>query len=56
MNVTPDEPTDLKEWQIEGILAGIADADAGQLIDHDCVVAWVDSWDTEHELPAPRFA
>ncbi len=41
-------------WQIEAIRAGIADADAGRVVDHHAVAAWLESWGTENELPAPR--
>lgn len=33
---------------------GIRQADAGLLIDDEDVWAWVDSWDTDHELPMPQ--
>lgn len=39
---------------LEGIERGIADADAGRTVDHDAVVAWVESWGTEDELPRPK--
>ena len=45
---------ELYDWQIEAIRVGIADADAGRVVDHEAVVAWLESWDTENELPAPR--
>ncbi|MEM7349828.1 MAG: CopG family ribbon-helix-helix protein [Acidobacteriota bacterium] len=45
---------DLYDWQIEAIRTGIADADAGRVVDHDDVAAWLDSWGTANELPAPR--
>ncbi len=45
---------DLYEWQIEAIREGIADADAGRLVDHDRVASWLESWGTDNELPAPR--
>lgn len=34
-------------------LEGLADADAGRLIDDAAMRAWADSLGTEHELPAP---
>ncbi len=46
---------DLYDWQIEAIRAGIADADAGRVVDHETVAAWLESWGTENELPAPRY-
>lgn len=45
---------DLYDWQIEAIRAGIADADAGRVVDHETVSAWLESWGTENELTAPR--
>ncbi len=45
---------DLYDWQIEAIRAGIADADAGRVVDHEPVAAWLESWGTENELSAPR--
>ena len=33
---------------------GIAAADAGDLVDHDDVVAWVRSWGKPDELPEPK--
>ncbi len=44
----------LYDWQIAAIRAGIADADAGWVVDHEPVAAWLESWGTENELPAPR--
>lgn len=35
------------------ILEGIAAADAGLLIPHEEVKAWLESWGTDHELPRP---
>lgn len=32
----------------------LAEVDAGQLIDHQAVLAWADSLDTEQPLPVPR--
>ncbi|MBN3130912.1 ribbon-helix-helix domain-containing protein [Pectobacterium brasiliense] len=32
----------------------LADVDAGQVIDHQAVQAWVDSLGTDQQLPAPR--
>ncbi len=44
----------VQEWQIAGIERAIASADAGELIDHEEVRAWVDSFDTDDELPIPK--
>jgi predicted transcriptional regulator len=32
----------------------LADVDAGQVIDHQAVLAWADSLDSDQPLPAPR--
>ncbi len=45
---------DLYDWQIEAIREGIADVDAGRVVDHEAVAAWLESWGTENELPVPR--
>ena len=45
---------DLYDWQTEAIGLGIADAEAGRVVDHERVAAWLESWGTENELPAPR--
>ncbi len=45
---------DLYDWQVEAIRQGVADADAGRVINHEAVAAWLESWGTENELPAPR--
>ncbi len=36
------------------ILAGFADIDAGRSVSHEKVVAWLESWGTENELPVPE--
>jgi len=41
-------------WHVAAVKKGIADADAGLLIPHDEVAAWVESWGTKHEKPRPR--
>lgn len=35
-------------------LEGLADVDAGRLIDDEAMRAWADSLGTNHELPAPQ--
>lgn len=42
-----------QEWQLAAIAEGIRDADAGRVVDHEEVVAWVRSWGTDAELPMP---
>lgn len=43
-----------QRWQIEAIEAGVAAADAGDLIPHKAVRAWVESWGSPKEKPMPR--
>ena len=44
----------LQEWQLAAIEAGIKAADAGQLVAHEDVLAWVQSWGKPGELPMPE--
>ena len=44
----------LQEWQLAAIEEGIRDADAGRVIAHEDVVAWVRSWGQPDELPMPE--
>lgn len=44
----------LQAWQLEAIDEGIRAADAGQVVAHEDVVAWVKSWDKPNELPTPE--
>jgi predicted transcriptional regulator len=44
----------VQQWQLAAIDEGIAAADAGRMVAHDDVVAWVRSWGAEDELPMPR--
>lgn len=48
-----NEYLDVNEWQVAGIKEAIASADRSELISHDQVQAWVNSWDSDNELPAP---
>jgi len=41
-------------WQLAAIDEAIAAADAGRVVPHDQVVAWVRSWDSPNELPTPE--
>jgi predicted transcriptional regulator len=41
-------------WEHEHIRAGMDEFQAGQGIDHDRVSAWLRTWGTENELPAPK--
>lgn len=41
-------------WEAEGIARARASATAGRVVSSDAVDAWIDSLDTDHELPPPR--
>ena len=43
----------VNEWQVAGVKAALLQADAGELVAHDEVMAWIRSWDTANELSAP---
>ena len=43
----------IQEAQIRGIEEAIASADRGELIAHDRVREWVESWGTDKPLPKP---
>jgi RHH-type transcriptional regulator, rel operon repressor / antitoxin RelB len=45
---------DLQEWQVAAIKKGLADAKAGHVVPNEDVMAWINSWDTDQELPMPR--
>lgn len=45
---------ELEERQIEGIRRAMASLDRGEGVPHEDVEAWVDSWETEDELPMPK--
>jgi len=45
---------DRENWERQQILQGLAELDAGQGVAHERVVEWLESWGTDHELPAPR--
>jgi predicted transcriptional regulator len=40
--------------RLQRTLRGLADVDAGRLIDDEAMQAWADSLGTDHELPAPE--
>jgi predicted transcriptional regulator len=44
----------LQQWQLAAIDEGIEAADAGRVVAHEDVAAWVKSWDLPDELPPPK--
>jgi predicted transcriptional regulator len=50
-----EEYLDVNEWQVAGIKRAIESADQGDFIPHDQVKAWVNSWDSDNELPMPTI-
>ncbi len=42
-----------EEWALKEIQAGLAEAEAGETVPHERVVAWLRSWGTPNELPPP---
>ena len=57
---SPDRPETAEEQQRrlaredEMVDQALASAAAGRTVSFEAVKAWVDSWDTDHELPQPR--
>lgn len=45
---------DRESSDVDRILAGIADARAGRVVDGDAVKAWLQSWGTKKEKSRPR--
>ncbi len=43
-----------QEWQVAAIKKGLDDARAGRVLPQEDVMAWISSWDTDHELPMPQ--
>jgi predicted transcriptional regulator len=43
----------VQAWHLAAIDEGIQDADAGRVVSHDDVAAWVRSWGKPDELPMP---
>jgi len=52
------QPNIPSETEADHLLAaieeGVAAVDAGDLVNHEDVVAWVRSWGTPDELPQPK--
>lgn len=45
---------DDQAWQLAAIEEGVAAADAGEVVAHDDIEAWVKSWGTRREAKRPR--
>jgi predicted transcriptional regulator len=51
----PNTPPEAEaDYLLAAIAEGVAAADAGDLVEHEDVVAWVRSWNTSGELPQPE--
>jgi predicted transcriptional regulator len=44
----------VQAWQLAAIDEGIRAADAGEMVAHEDVAAWVNSWGQPDELPPPE--
>ena len=44
----------VQAWHLAAIEEGLRDADAGRVVSHDNVAAWVRSWRQPDELPMPE--
>ena len=47
---------DKNEWQVQEIKQAVDAADnasADQFVDNEMVIAWMESWGTDHETPSP---
>jgi len=48
------EREDLRQRRDEETRAALTELDAGQVVDGDEVLAWIDSWGSENEREPPR--
>jgi predicted transcriptional regulator len=48
------EREDKRLRRLEETKEALAELDAGELVDGDQVLAWLDSWGTDHEREPPR--
>lgn len=55
VNQALSQYVEINRWQVAAIKKGLASDKAGRLIAHQDVVAWVESWGTDHELPKPTW-
>ena len=56
MEPTPEinEHLDLNAWRAAGIQKAVALLDRGEGVSHEQVKAWVNSWNSKKERPAPK--
>ena len=45
---------DDRDFKREQLLLAFAEAEKGVFISDEAMMAWMDSWDTSHELPVPQ--
>lgn len=50
------EFVEVREWQLAAIGEGIEAADAGRVVAHEAMAAWVRSWGEANEAPPPKCA
>lgn len=50
---SPNWPSTPEAWRRE-VQKGIDDVRAGRVVPFEEVQAWIESWDTPHELPMPK--
>ena len=43
----------LERQYLDAVALGLADAVAGQTVDHEKVADWLETWGTEHETEPP---
>lgn len=48
------ERDDREQRMYRETLEGLADVEAGRVIDGEQVLSWIESWGSEKELPSPR--
>lgn len=48
------EYLDVNEWQVAGVRTAMSSLDRGEDIPLDHVKAWVNSWNSKRERPAPK--
>lgn len=49
-----EEYLSTQEWQQKRIVEALASVERGEGVSHDTVMTWIESWDSENELPVPK--